>query len=135
MPHGTLGQERVKKEVNYQGRIVSADGYRVDPSNIKTVLVLKETKPKTVGDVRKLLGLLGYYRKYIQDFSRIAKPLFKLLKTPEVNGNRPLTGTTRHGQKRNGTKAQSNYAISWTQEHQGVLERLLECLVPRLSRL
>lgn len=30
-------------------------------------------------DVRKLLGLLGYYQKYIQDFSRIAQPLFELL--------------------------------------------------------
>ena len=62
-----------KKEVNYLGRIriVSADGYRVDPSNVKAVLALKKTNPKTVGDVRKLLGLLGYYRNYIQDFSRI----------------------------------------------------------------
>ena len=111
-----------KKEVNYLGRIVSADGYRVDPSNIKAVLALKEAKPNTVGDVRKLLGLLGYYRKYNQDFSRIAQPLFKLLKTPEVNGN-------RRGQKGNGTQAQSNHVISWTQEHQGVLERLFDCLV------
>ena len=118
-----------KKEVNYLGRIVSADGYRVDPSNIKAVLALKEAKPNTVGDVRKLLGLLGYYRKYIQDFSRIAQPLFKLLKTPEVNGNRPLTRTARRGQKGNGTQAQSNHVISWTQEHQGILERLLDCLV------
>ena len=61
-----------KKEVNYLGRIVSADGYRVDPSSVKAVLTLKETNPKTFGDVRKLLGLLGYYRKYIRDFSRIA---------------------------------------------------------------
>ena len=75
------------------------------------------------------MRLLGYYRKYIQDFSRIAQPLFKLLKAPEGNGNRPLTRTARRGQEGNRTQAQSNYAISWTQEHQGVLERLLDCLV------
>ena len=35
-----------KKEVNYLGRIVSADGYRVDSSNVKAVLALNETNPK-----------------------------------------------------------------------------------------
>ena len=40
---------------------------------------LKDSKPSTVGEVRKLLGLLGYYRRYIQDFARIAHPLFQLL--------------------------------------------------------
>ena len=118
-----------QREVNYLGRVVSADGYRVDPSNTKAVLALKETRPKTVGDVRKLLGLLGYYRRYIQDFSRIAQPLFKLLKTPEINGKRPPMETARRGQKGHGTQAQSNRTIYWTQELQGVLERLLDCLV------
>ena len=58
-----------KREVSYWGRIVSADGYHVDPSNTKPVLSLKNTKPRTVGDVRKRLGLLGYYGKFIQDFT------------------------------------------------------------------
>jgi len=65
-----------KSKVNYLGRIFSADGYRADPSNVKAMLALKETNPKTVGDVRKVLGLLGYYRTYIQDFSRISQPSF-----------------------------------------------------------
>ena len=117
-----------KKEVNYLGRIVSADGYRVDPSNVKAVLALKETNPKTVGDVRKLLGLLGYYRKYIQDFSRIAQPLFELLKTPVVKINKLLTQTERRSRKGNGTQAQSSHSIVWSQEHQGVLEKLVDCL-------
>ena len=116
-----------KKEVNYLGRIVSADGYRVDPSNVKAVLALKETNPKTVGDVRKLLGLLGYYRKYIQDFSRIAQPLFELLKTPVVKINKLLTQTERGSRKRSGTQAQSSHSIVWSQEHQGVLEKLVDC--------
>ena len=84
-----------KKEVKYLGRIVSADGYRADPSNVKAVLALKETDPKTVGDVRKLLGLLGYYRNYIPDFSRIAQPLLELLKTPVIKSNKRLTQTER----------------------------------------
>ena len=117
-----------KKEVNYLGRIVSADGYKVDSSNDKAVLALKETNPKTVGDVRKLLGLLGYYRKYIQDFSRIAQPLFKLLKAPGAKTSRHPNQSERHSQKGNETQASSRHAIVWTQEHQGVLEKLVDCL-------
>jgi len=117
-----------KKEVNYLGRIVSADGYRVDPSNVKAVLALKETNPKTVGDVRKLLGLLGYYRKYIRDFSRIAQPLFELLKAPGAKTGKHPNQTERRSQKGNGTQASSRHAIVWTQEHQGVLEKLVDCL-------
>ena len=40
-----------RREVNYLGRIVSADGYRMDPCNIKAVTALKDIKPQTVGDV------------------------------------------------------------------------------------
>ena len=69
----------VKHEVNHLGRIVSPEGYRIDPSNVKAVQELKNSVPKQVGDIRKLLGLLGYYRRYIPDFARRAKPLFELL--------------------------------------------------------
>ena len=68
-----------KREVNYLGQIVSAAGYRLDHSNVEAVRTLKDSKPSTVGEVRKLLGLLGYYRRYIQDFARIAHRLFQLL--------------------------------------------------------
>ena len=50
-----------KKEVKYLGRIVSQEGYRADPDNIKLIVSLKERTPKTVGEVRQLMGLLGYY--------------------------------------------------------------------------
>ena len=44
---------------------MSAAGYRLDHSNVKAVRTLKDSKPSTVGEVRRLLGLLGYYRRYI----------------------------------------------------------------------
>ena len=71
-----------KREVHYLGQIVSATGYRVDPEKIEAVNALKDTVPRTIGDVRKLLGLLGYYRRYIKNFAQIARPLFDLLKSP-----------------------------------------------------
>ena len=69
----------LKREVNYLGQIVSAAGYRLDHSNVEAVRTLKDSKPSTVGEVRRLLGLLGYYRRYIQNFARIAHPLLQLL--------------------------------------------------------
>ena len=53
-----------KREVHCLGRIVSEQGYNRDPSNIEAVLSLREKQPRTVGEVRQLLGLLGYYRIY-----------------------------------------------------------------------
>ena len=79
-----------RKEVCYLGRIVSEEGYRIDPKNVYALKSLKETPPKSVGDVRKLLGLLGYYRRYVPDFARLAKPLFDLLKDTEKLAFDPL---------------------------------------------
>ncbi|KAL7883288.1 hypothetical protein SRHO_G00009460 [Serrasalmus rhombeus] len=71
--------EMFQREVRYVGRLVSAEGVRVDPKHLEAVQLLASKTPPTVGDVRKLTGFLGYYRSYIQDFSRIAKPIYELL--------------------------------------------------------
>jgi len=65
----------------------------VGPSNTHAVLSLKNTEPRTVGNVKKLLDELGYYRKYvyIQDFSRIGQLLFELLKTLGVKSSSPVS--------------------------------------------
>ena len=65
-------------EVHYLGRTVSEDGYRPDPANLEAVVKLKDSQPQTIGDARKLLGLLGYYCRNIQNFARNAKPLVDL---------------------------------------------------------
>ena len=59
-----------KKEVHYLGRIVAADGYRLDPKNIQSVTELVKQKSKMLGEVRRLLGMVGYFRKYIANFSK-----------------------------------------------------------------
>ena len=78
MPEGTWSQIKTA-EVNFLGWLVSAEGYRLDPSRVDPVLNLKKATPKMVGDVCKLIGLLRYYRLHIQDFSRIAKSVYDLL--------------------------------------------------------
>ena len=74
-------------EIKYLGRLVSRDGYRIDPEAVKPIQSLKHTRPKMISEVRKLLGLLGYYRRYIRDFSRISKPLFDLLQNKELKND------------------------------------------------
>ena len=78
-----------QREVRYLGRIVSQSEHRIDPESTKAVTSLKESRPKTVGEVRKLTRLLSYYRRYIKNFSRIAKPLYDLLKGQDGKYNSP----------------------------------------------
>lgn len=53
-----------KRKVNDLGRVISAEGHLVNPSETKALEALKEANPSTVGDVRKLMGFIGYYRMY-----------------------------------------------------------------------
>nr|ABA97145.1 retrotransposon protein, putative, Ty3-gypsy subclass [Oryza sativa Japonica Group] len=69
------------KEVQFLGHIVNAQGVAVDPANVESVT--KWTPPKTVTQVRSFLGLAGYYRRFIENFSKIAKPMTQLLKKEE----------------------------------------------------
>src|SRR6266508_3287051 len=65
------------KEVSFLGHILLAKGVAVDPSKVQEVLEWKS--PTSVTENRSFLGLAGYYRRFIQDFSKIAKPMTKLL--------------------------------------------------------
>lgn len=56
-----------KTEVRYLGRIVCADGSRMDPTDTAAVRALKSKNPSIVGEVRSILGLLSY-QQYIKDF-------------------------------------------------------------------
>jgi hypothetical protein len=66
------------KSVKFLGHTISHDGISVDPSKVQEVADWKP--PKSVHQICSFLGLAGYYRRFIPDFSRIAKPMTELLK-------------------------------------------------------
>ena len=66
------------KEVPFLGHVISAEGISVDPSKVQDVLDWEA--PTSVPEIRSFLGLDGYYRRFIPEFSKIAKLMTELLK-------------------------------------------------------
>ena len=95
------------REVQFLGHVVNQEGIMVDPAKIKAVM--KWEQPKSPTEIRSFLGLVGYYRRFIQGFSSIASPLSAL------------------------THKGATYA--WGEKHKEAFEKLKEklCEAPILS--
>jgi len=63
-------------EVQFLGHVISAQGIAVDPAKIETVV--KWDRPQTITQVRSFLGLAGYYRLFVEGFSKMVSPLTQL---------------------------------------------------------
>ena len=63
-------------KVVFLGHVISKDGISVDTAKVEAVS--NWSQPKNASEVRRFLGLAGYYRKFIEGFSKIALPLTKL---------------------------------------------------------
>ena len=60
------------------GHVVLSEGVTVDSSMIDVVHDWEQ--PKNVFEIRSFLGLTGYYRRFVRDFSRLAAPLTRLIR-------------------------------------------------------
>jgi hypothetical protein len=87
-------------EVTFLGHVLSARGVSVDPDKVRDVL--NWMPPTNVLEIWSFLGLAGYYRWFIKDLSKIAKPMMKLL--------------------------DKNKAFEWIEECQTSFEELKKCL-------
>jgi hypothetical protein len=90
-------------KVAFLGHVISAGGVLVDPGKVKDVI--DWMPPTTASEIQSFLGLVGCYRRFIKDFSKIAKPMMK-----------PL---------------EKNKAIEWTAECQASFEELRKRLPHR----
>jgi len=64
--------------VTFLGHVISKEGILVDPQKIEAVM--SWAPPANVTEVRSFLGLAGYYRQFVKDFSKIATPLMELIR-------------------------------------------------------
>jgi hypothetical protein len=65
-----------QKEIHYLGHIVSIEGVALDPKKIKAIM--DWPTPRNVIEIRYFMGLIGYYRRFIQGFSKIGNPINSL---------------------------------------------------------
>ncbi|GJY09154.1 putative reverse transcriptase domain-containing protein [Tanacetum coccineum] len=63
-------------KVQFLGHVIDSEGIHVDPAKIESIKDWES--PKTPTEIRQFLGLAGYYRRFIEGFSKIAKPMMKL---------------------------------------------------------
>ena len=90
-------------EIDFLGHIIGANQIRPDPAKSEKIRNIKV--PTTKKEVRSILGLLNYYRRFVKNFSSLAQPLIDLTKKTRPN------------------------KIKWTQECQLGLDRLKEALI------
>jgi hypothetical protein len=90
-----------KQKLAFLGHVVSAEGIQVDPKKIE--MVGSWPTPQSVGDVRKFLGFANYFRKFLQGFANVCRPLHQLLR--------------------------KEYSFEWTEDCTRAFTRLKEALV------
>ena len=56
-------------EIQFLGHVISTQGISVDPSKVE--VVLQWERPKTVTEIKSFIGLAGYYKRFIEGFSKI----------------------------------------------------------------
>ena len=67
-----------QRKINFLSFVISENGVEPDPSKVYAVKTWPQ--PKNLTELRAWLGLIGYYRRWIEGFAKRAKPLFKLMK-------------------------------------------------------
>ena len=67
-----------RKQVMYLGYLLTEQGVSIDRSRIQPIL--DYTRPKSIKDIRRLIGLAGFYQKFVKNYSQVTAPITDLLK-------------------------------------------------------
>ena len=113
-----------KREVSFLGRVISQDGYQIDPKATNAVTAMKNLQPRTVGEVRRLMGLLGVYRRHVKNFAQIARPIYDLL-NHDLPGKKNASSTRQNTRLRSGQLPPSS-PVDWGHQHQSALDALVD---------
>uniref|UniRef100_A0AAG5DCG3 RNA-directed DNA polymerase n=1 Tax=Anopheles atroparvus TaxID=41427 RepID=A0AAG5DCG3_ANOAO len=70
--------EFLRRETEFLGHTITPEGIKPNPDKIRKIL--EWSLPKTKKEIKQFLGLAGYYRKFIKDYSKITRPLSSCLK-------------------------------------------------------
>ena len=97
-----------REEIEYLGHVVSGKGISTNPKKVEAVTKWPTTE--TVYDVRSFLGFVGYYRRFIKDFSKISKPIREVITGLENQSKRTAKKTL----------------IEWTEAANSAFETLKE---------
>jgi hypothetical protein len=85
------------EKISFVGHILTAEGVAVDPGKVETVSNWRQ--PTNVSEIRSLLGLAGYYQRFIEGLSKIARPMTELLKKEKkfywIGSVRKLSGVEK----------------------------------------
>jgi transposase InsO family protein len=103
-----------QKELKFLGVIISKEGIRLDPD--KVAVVRNFPKPdKDLGQLQSFLGMVGYFKRHIPGYAKIARPLFDLLR-----------GEDTHKKKKGGTVHTPYKHHEWGPEQDAAFEKLKE---------
>ena len=102
-------QNVISSNEKYYGRLASAEGYTLDPRSTEALTSKIRKRPTNISELSSLLGLIGYFRRSISNFSQTVKPLYQLFKEKEL-------------------KRGSKQKLEWRDDRKLILDKLLTYL-------
>lgn len=110
-----------KKSVKYLGHVVSENGVKTDPGKITALTTWP--RPTNISELKSFLGFTGYYRRFVKDYAKIAKPLNAL-----TAGYLPPRGKSKNSKIFSNSDLKRPFNDRWTNDCESAFKSLIEKL-------